>query len=387
VKILLYSRNWAPAVGGVETIVMSTARGLAVDRRISELILVTHTAQNGMKDSELPFRVIRRPGFFELFALLRAADVVHLAGPAFLPLLLALFLRKPTALEHHGFQAICPNGQLFYEPTELPCPGHFMAGHHAQCLRCNAKGGRLFSLKSWLLTFPRRRLCDAATANIMPTEWLSTQLKLRRSSAIHHGAAAPSARPTNIPARKVRFAYQGRLVTTKGVRVILEACGRLKSNGLSFELLIIGDGPNRSSLETLARKLEIESMVRFVGYLSPEELEIQMESVDAVLMPSLAGEVFGMVALENMLRGKLVVVSEIGALTEVIGHAGLACATADIAAWARCMERIVRDSSICSDYGARARERALGMFSTEQMVAKHADLYERILVGAEKKTL
>lgn len=363
------------------------ARGLAVDPRVSELILVTQSAQNGMNDCELPFRVVRGPGFFELFALLRAADVVHLAGPAFLPLFLALCLRKPTALEHHGFQAICPNGQLFYEPTESPCPGHFMAGRHAACLKCNAKSGRLSSLRAWLLTFPRRRLCNTATVNIVPTEWLSTQLKLRRYTAIHHGATVPSATPRKIPARNIRFAYQGRLVTTKGVRVILEACYRLKSSGLPFELLIIGDGPNRGTLETLARKLDIETIVRFLGYLSPEPLEMQMESVDAVLMPSLAGEVFGMVALENMLRGKMVVVSDIGALTEVVGDAGLACATGDAGSWAECMERIVRDPAMCAKYGSRARDRALRMFSTEQMVAKHADSYERILPSAHRKAL
>ena len=386
-KILVYSRNWAPAVGGVETIVMSLARGLAVDPRVSELILATRTAQNGMNDSELPFRVVRKPGFFELFRFLRAADVVHLAGPAFLPLFLALCLRKPTALEHHGFQAICPNGQLFYEPSESSCPGHFMAGRHAECLRCNAKSGKLFSLRAWLLTFPRRRLCNAATVNIVPTEWLSTQLKLRHHTAIHHGAAEPSLSPRHIPPRSVRFAYQGRLVTTKGVRVVLEACYHLKSSGLPFELLIIGDGPNRGSLATLARKLDIEGIIRFLGYLSPEQLEMQMESVDAVVMPSIAGEVFGMVALENMLRGKLVVVSDIGALTEVVGDAGLACATGDATAWAECMERIVRSPALCAEYGSRARDRALRMFTTEQMVAKHADLYQRILPSARRTAL
>src|SRR5438094_904010 len=138
-------------------------------------------------DASLPFRVVRRPSLLELLRLIRAADVIHLAGPSFIPMLLGLFLRKPVVVEHHGFQTICPNGQLLYEPTQTPCPGHFMAGRHSECIRCNAQLGLLGSLKLWLLTFPRRWLCTRARSNIMPTEWLSTLLRLPRSTTIYHG--------------------------------------------------------------------------------------------------------------------------------------------------------------------------------------------------------
>lgn len=363
---------------------MSLALGLAASPKVTKLTLVTYTLQQGMNDSELPFQVVRRPSFIELYGLVRAAEVVHLAGPAFVPLLLAIFLRKPTALEHHGFQAICPNGQLFYEPTETPCTGHFMAGRHSECLRCNAKYGSLLSLKLWASTFPRRSLCNAANANIVPTEWLSSQLNLQHTKPIHHGTGGSHASATRRPqSRTVTFAFQGRLVTTKGVRVILEACNLLKSKDLPFQLLIIGDGPNRPNLETLSRQLGIEDLVQFVGYLSPESLEEKMETVDAVLMPSLAGEVFGMVALENMLRGKLVIVSDIGALTEVVGDTGFSCATGEPAAWAACMERVVRDPALCVSHGTKARQRALDVFSIEQMTSGHMQLYEGLFPGGQ----
>jgi glycosyltransferase involved in cell wall biosynthesis len=384
VRILIYSRNWAPAVGGVETIVMSLALGLAASPKVTKLTLVTYTPQQGMNDSELPFHVVRRPSFIKLYGLIRSAQVVHLAGPAFVPLLVAILLRKPTALEHHGFQAICPNGQLFYEPTETPCAGHFMASRHSECLRCNAKYGSLFSLKLWASTFPRRSLCNAATANIVPTEWLSSQLNLQRTKPAHHGAPGSRASASRPLSRIVTFAFQGRLVTTKGVRVILEACSLLKSRDLPFQLLIIGDGPNRPNLEALSQHLGIEHLVQFVGYLSPESLEEKMETVDAILMPSLAGEVFGMVALENMLRGKLVIVSDIGALTEVVGDTGFSCATGEPAAWAACMERVLRDPALCVSHGTRARQRALDMFSTEQMILTHLQTYDEMTGGARR---
>jgi glycosyltransferase involved in cell wall biosynthesis len=99
-------------------------------------------------------------------------------------------------------------------------------------------------------------------------------------------------------------------------------------------------------------------------------------------MPSLGGEVFGLVALENMMRGKLVVVSDIGALVEVVGDAGLTCPVGDVDAWASCMERLIQNPELCWEWGQRARERAQKLFSIQQMIAGHMDVYSRVLEKA-----
>ena len=145
-KLLIYSHAFAPMIGGVETVVMSLAMGLSSlgssDGRVRPSVtVVTPTPRGVFDDESLPFRVIRRPSFPHLISLIRTADVVHLAGPSFLPLLLGWFFRKPVVVEHHGFHTICPNGQLLYEPTQSPCPGHFMARRHGECLRCNMRSG------------------------------------------------------------------------------------------------------------------------------------------------------------------------------------------------------------------------------------------------------
>jgi glycosyltransferase involved in cell wall biosynthesis len=85
------------------------------------------------------------------------------------------------------------------------------------------------------------------------------------------------------------------------------------------------------------------------------------------------------VALENMMRGKLVVVSDIGALAEVVGDAGLTCPVGDVAAWAACMERLIRNPGLCMELGRRARERAQKYFSIQQMIAGHVSVYSSVL--------
>ena len=266
-KLLIYSHFFAPSVGGVETIVLSLAYGLAKLRDLNgapqfEITLATQTPAGKYEDTAHPFRVIRNPGFLQLWQLVRKSDVVHVAGPALAPLFVSLLAGRPAIVEHHGFQTICPNGQLLIEPASMPCPGHFMAGRHGECLRCNASHGWLASCKLWLLTFLRRFLCASTAANITPTQWLGSLLPLPRIVAIPHGLEFTNTvtRHQQVPGIPV-IAFLGRLVTTKGARVLLQAARILRAQKRSFDLLIIGDGPERPSLEQLASDFELGGQI------------------------------------------------------------------------------------------------------------------------------
>ena len=176
-KLLIYSHFFAPSVGGVETIVLELARGLSKlcdsnGTPAFDVTLATQTPAGGYDDAALAFGVVRQPTLLELRKLIQACDVLHVAGPALLPLVLGRLMGKIVVVEHHGFQTICPNGQLLIEPAGTPCPGHFMAGEHSECFRCNASLGWFGGRKLWLLTFVRRFLCSGIAANITPTQWL-----------------------------------------------------------------------------------------------------------------------------------------------------------------------------------------------------------------------
>jgi glycogen(starch) synthase len=383
-KLLLYSHFFAPSIGGVETIVLSLARGLAGlhdsnGARQFEISLVTQTPAGNFDDSANPFQTIRQPGLIQLWQLIRKTDVVHVAGPALAPLLLSLLTRKPFVVEHHGFQTICPNGQLFIEPAGAPCPGHFMAGRHAECLRCNSGHGWVASCKLWVLTFVRRILCAHAAANIAPTKWLGGLLQLPRVSPIPHGieVSETASRPTQ-PGGVPVFTFQGRLVTTKGVRLLFEAARLLRRQNCSFELQIIGDGPERASLEQFARESQLDGPVRFAGRLDGMQLEAALSRSSAVVVPSLGGEVFGLVVAENMLRALPIVASDLGAFAEVLGDAGFTFRTGDAAALAASLSRLLDDPSLGMSLGQRARERALDFCSRERMLESHAGVYHKV---------
>ena len=139
-------------------------------------------------DSHHPFRVLRQPSQRELIHHIRSADVLHLAGPALLPLLFARLLGTPAVVEHHGYQSICPNGLLLYAPDRTICPGHFIAGRYGKCLQCNGRDmGWIASLRNLLSTFPRRWLCTRTAGNIAVSNHVATRIALPRTRTIYHG--------------------------------------------------------------------------------------------------------------------------------------------------------------------------------------------------------
>jgi glycosyltransferase involved in cell wall biosynthesis len=388
-KVLVYAHAFAPNVGGVETVVMSLAKGLArmsaVDGDGSVAVTVaTPTPRGGFNDESLPCAVVRQPSLGQLVALIRYADIIHIAGPCFFPLLVGLILRKHIVVEHHGFQTICPNGQLLHVPSGMPCVGHFMAGRHLECFRCNAEEGRLKSLKMVLQTSPRRWLCERVASNVTPTDWLATVLQLPRMTTIHHGVPADG-KIEGLPAQTSpsTFGFIGRLVSTKGVHILLPAIQQLASRGLDFRLEIIGDGPERAALAAQAQALGLADKVEFLGHLPEEKVDEHLAGWTAVVMPSLGGEVFGMVAVESMFRGKPVVVSDLGALVEVTGEGGRAFASGDSNALAECLERILNSPAAAALQGQDARKRARLHFSEDRMMSEHLAVYQRLVAGGD----
>lgn len=382
-KLLLYSHFFLPSIGGTETIVLSIARGLADLRATSglsefEITLVTQTPAEDFDDRTLPFRVLRQPRLAQLWRLVRASDVIHVAGPALSPLMLGLVMRKPVVVEHHGFQTICPTGQLLMERTGAPCPGHFMAGHHLECIRCRSDSNWLASWKLWSLTFLRRFLCARVAANIAPTEWLNGLLHLPNTVSISHGLEAIASSTKSHLSEPPTIVFQGRLVSTKGVRVLLEAARILRSSNRSFELVVIGEGPGRPALEELAQKTQLSGCVRFTGGLGTAEVESTFAKASIVVVPSLGGEVFGLVVAENMSRGLPIVASDLGAFTEVLGDAGLTFRIGNASDLADQLARLLDDSALGLSLGARAKQRALQRYPVNRMIDAHAHLYRQI---------
>lgn len=113
--------------------------------------------------------------------------------------------------------------------------------------------------------------------------------------------------------------FVGRLVNEKGVHVLIEAMPKILSNYHDVKFVIAGKGPCLNSLIEQSRKLNVSDRLYFTGFVSEEVLLKLYKCADIAVFPSIY-EPFGIVALEGMVAGIPVVVSDTGGLREIINH-------------------------------------------------------------------
>ena len=113
--------------------------------------------------------------------------------------------------------------------------------------------------------------------------------------------------------------YVGRLVYEKGVQNLIAAMPKVLNGYHDSKLIIAGKGGMIDELRDEVRRLNIENKVYFTGYLNLEQVTKMYKCADVAVFPS-TYEPFGVVALEGMLSGTPVVVSDIGGLNDIVQH-------------------------------------------------------------------
>jgi glycosyltransferase involved in cell wall biosynthesis len=201
---------------------------------------------------------------------------------------------------------------------------------------------------------------------------------------VHYGIE-PDGGATPLAAPEPRLLCVGRLIPIKGHLVLLRAFAQARRELPSLRLDIAGRGPLEPALRALAKELEVEDAVTFLGYVAP--IQRAIEDAAAVVVPSL-GEGFGMVALEAMERARPVIATEIGGLGELVedGETGLLVPPGDADALARAIVRLGRDRNEAAEMGRAGRRRALGHFLQERCTDRtellyRAKLEERSVAG------
>lgn len=146
------------------------------------------------------------------------------------------------------------------------------------------------------------------------------------------------------------------------------------------KLLLVGDGPDRSNCEQLARELGIFEHVKFLG--KQIELVPLLSASDLFLIPS-QSESFGLSALEAMACELPVVASSVGGLPELVAHdtTGYVAEIGDIERMAKYALDLLTNEAKYRRFAAASRERAIRLFDMGPVVDRYERYYERILAG------
>jgi glycosyltransferase involved in cell wall biosynthesis len=196
---------------------------------------------------------------------------------------------------------------------------------------------------------------------------------------VHYGIEPDgAARP--FEAGVPRLLCVGRLIPIKGHIVLLRAFAEARRRVPGLRLDIAGQGPLEPALRALAKELEIEDAVRFLGYVAPVQRAIEESAV--VVVPSM-GEGFGMVALEAMERGRPVIAAEIGGLGELVeaGVTGLLVPPGEAQPLEEAIVQLAGDLDLAARMGEAGRLRALEQFLQERCTDRTELLYEDALTS------
>ena len=145
-------------------------------------------------------------------------------------------------------------------------------------------------------------------------------------------------------------------------------------------LILIGDGPDRSTAEWLAHTLEIQDRVQFLG--KQDSVSELLPLADLMLMPS-EMESFGLAALEAMACQTPAVATRVGGVPELItdGENGLLFAVGDVDRMAEASVALLRDKDRHEAMRKTARKTAQDRFCSTRILPRYVRYYESLLNG------
>lgn len=187
-------------------------------------------------------------------------------------------------------------------------------------------------------------------------------------------------------ASRFRFISMCRLLHLKGVHLGLQAFAEANLPGAEY--WIVGDGPERGRLETLARDLGIDDRVRFWGKLQREEALDRLGEAHVMVHPSLHDS-GGWVSIEAMAAGRPVICLDLGGpATQVTEETGIKVPARNqkqaITDLAEAMRMLSEDANSRKRMGEAARERVAERYTWPRKGERYSALYEELVQGENR---
>ena len=174
----------------------------------------------------------------------------------------------------------------------------------------------------------------------------------------------------------LRVIFSGRLVAEKRIHVFLEAIAQVIHDGVPLEVRIIGDGPQRNSLEQQARDLGIDEIVQFVGAQPFDRAMENYSWADCLILPSVHSEGWPKVIAEAMCHGLICIAVDHGQVGRMLNGRGILLPTGQTDEFAAAIRSVVEDPN---RYQAMSRDASIWsrQYSLDGLRAALADLLEQ----------
>lgn len=350
------------SVGGLERVVQGLATGLAARGHMIDVIAVVDPAAR-TSDFRAP---------------LEAAGVrvheIRLGGRDYLGDLrvVGALLRRlePDVLHTHGYRSDIIHGLLVR-------PGR---SANVSTLHGSSRLGGLSHVFEWIQERVLRRF-DGVVAVSSPLE--RQLLALGVPAPALHLIPNATQSPQTLPRAEARAAlgivgtestigFIGRLVSIKGTDVLLRALATVSE--LLWNAVIVGGGPERERLESLAVSLGLGARVRFTG--EREHAARYLAAFDLFVLPS-RSEGTPIVLLETLATAVPVIASEVGGVPDLISspEEGTLVPPDDPAALGTAIRAVLTSPETARVAAKRAQDRVRRDYDFETWISRHEALY------------
>jgi glycosyltransferase involved in cell wall biosynthesis len=342
-KILLLSHYFSPHQGGIETVSKLLAEKFSSAG--NEVVVATWTKNNDKE--ELSYKMIRQPSVAALIKYFLWADIIIENNPC-------------LRLSWPGF--IIPKSNIVILQTWLD--------HNSKKSNIQQK----LKMKKLSIANKVVAISEAIRKKIWPD-----------AVVIHNPFDDTVFNLSDfIEDRNCDFVFAGRLVSDKGTEYAIKAVKKLvcisqkQFTNQKPLLTIIGDGPERSNLQELVLKLDMDKYVHFTGALNSIQIAQELKRHKYLLVPSVWEEPFGIVVLEGMACGCIPMVSNTGGLPEAMGDAGIVFEKQDADSLFDAICKIEADVSLQNNV-RKAAAAHLQLHATGKITNDYLKLIKKIL--------
>lgn len=180
------------------------------------------------------------------------------------------------------------------------------------------------------------------------------------------------------PHRHLFFA--GRLEYEKGLPYLLRA---MQFVSPPHQLLVAGDGSRKAEYEEMAQELGVADRVRFLGWLSAEELARHYRQCLVFIMPTLMPEPFGKSGVEALAHGRPVVAFNVGGIPDWLrdGEHGYLAPPRSVEVLAMRINKLLSDPELATQLGENGRCFVADTYAAEKHVAQLVETFKTTIYG------
>lgn len=294
-------------------------------------------------------------------------DVVHYHNISlFGPGLFEIAASNPAVKLYtaHDYWLICPTS-VMWKNRSRACDA-------PTCWSCTIRHQRPPQL--WRSTGLMRRAAAQIDQFIAPSRFCAEMHRSRgfepAMEVLPYFLDPPAAEAEASPHTRPYFLFVGRLEEYKGVQDILPA---FQGRG-DYDLLIAGAGRYEDELHSAASGLD---RVKFVGWISPDQLGRYYQYCLAIVVPSLTFETFGMIVIEAFARGAPVIARDLGVLPEVSAGLGGGVVFRSLDDLRARLDELANDQQLRARLGQRGREVFLEHWTPEAHLSRYFELIAR----------